>query len=617
MVNINNVLTNLKTSLFIVFLLCAAAFLSIPQPAYAQINEFKITASDGAVRDEFGFSVSISGDYAVVGAIWDDDNGDFSGSAYVFIRNGTSWVQEAKLLPSDGARNDEFGYSVSISGDYAVVGARFDGSRSGSAYVFKRAGTSWTQEAKLLPSAGSGGNFGASVSISGDYAVVGALFDDDNGDRSGSAYVFKRAGTSWTQEAKLLPADGAADDRFGNSVSISGDYAVVGAVMTDPFSVGGSGSAYVFKRTGTTWTQEAKLLASDGAAGDAFGSSVSISGDYAVVGAKGDDDNGSGSGSAYVFKRSGTSWQQEAKLLPSDGAAEDYFGLSVSISGDYAVVGAYRDDDNGGSSGSAYLFKRTDTSWVQEAKLLAFDGVGGDFFGYSVSISGDYAVVGARGDADNGDESGSAYLYSGFIPPGPPFVANPIMDVVADENFGSTAIAPLDNVFGDPNLPNDSLRYSLSISSGVITGSISGDTLWLFSVADSIGVVEVVATATDDSSASVSDTFKVTIVPVVGIDEEFAGIPEEYDLYQNYPNPFNPSTLIKYALPKSSNVSLVIYNLMGQEVMRWDAENLPPGYYEIAWSGTTQNGVAVSSGMYIYRIAAGDFVQTRKMVLLK
>ena len=617
MVNINNVLTNLKTSLFIVFLLCAAAFLSIPQPAYAQINEFKITASDGAVRDEFGFSVSISGDYAVVGAIWDDDNGDFSGSAYVFIRNGTSWVQEAKLLPSDGARNDEFGYSVSISGDYAVVGARFDGSRSGSAYVFKRAGTSWTQEAKLLPSAGSGGNFGASVSISGDYAVVGALFDDDNGDRSGSAYVFKRAGTSWTQEAKLLPADGAADDRFGNSVSISGDYAVVGAVMTDPFSVGGSGSAYVFKRTGTTWTQEAKLLASDGAAGDAFGSSVSISGDYAVVGAKGDDDNGSGSGSAYVFKRSGTSWQQEAKLLPSDGAAEDYFGLSVSISGDYAVVGAYRDDDNGGSSGSAYLFKRTDTSWVQEAKLLAFDGVGGDFFGYSVSISGDYAVVGARGDADNGDESGSAYLYSGFIPPGPPFVANPIMDVVADENFGSTAIAPLDNVFGDPNLPNDSLRYTVSVSSGIVSGSISGDTLWLFSVADSIGVVEVVATATDDSSASVSDTFKVTIVPVVGIDEEFAGIPEEYDLYQNYPNPFNPSTLIKYALPKSSNVSLVIYNLMGQEVMRWDAENLPPGYYEIAWSGTTQNGVAVSSGMYIYRIAAGDFVQTRKMVLLK
>ena len=266
------------------------------------------------------------------------------------------------------------------------------------------------------------------------------------------------------------------------------------------------------------------MLPSDAAAGDAFGSSVSISGDYAVVGAKGDDDNGSGSGSAYVFKRSGTSWQQEAKLLPSDGAAEDYFGLSVSISGDYAVVGAYRDDDNGGSSGSAYLFKRTDTSWVQEAKLLAFDGVGGDFFGYSVSISGDYAVVGARGDADNGDESGSAYLYSGFIPPGPPFVANPIMDVVADENFGSTAIAPLDNVFGDPNLPNDSLRYSLSISSGVITGSISGDTLRLFAVTDLNGIAEIVVTATDDSSASVSDTFNVSVVAFGGIQQGLNGI---------------------------------------------------------------------------------------------
>jgi len=307
MLNTNDLLTNLKQSSFIVFLLCAVALSAISKPAYAQISEFKLTASDNAALDEFGKSASISGDYAVVGASRDDDNGDRSGSAYVFKRSGTSWAQEAKLLPSDGAENDFFG---------------------------------------------------ASVSISGDYAVVGATGDDDNGSASGSAYVFKRTGTSWQQEAKLLPSDGAAGDRFGWSISISGDYAVVGADRDDDNGTN-SGSAYVFKRTGTSWAQEAKLLASDGQGGDFFGFAVSISGDYAVVGAIIDDDNGFESGSAYLFKRTGTSWAQEAKLLPSDGAAGDLFGFAVSISGDYAVVGAEIDGDNGFHAGSAYVFKRT------------------------------------------------------------------------------------------------------------------------------------------------------------------------------------------------------------------------------------------------------------------
>ncbi|TFB09772.1 choice-of-anchor D domain-containing protein, partial [Candidatus Marinimicrobia bacterium MT.SAG.3] len=382
----------------------------------AQLSEFKITASDGAIDDQFGRSVSISGDYAVVGARLNDDNGLSSGSAYVFKRSGTSWAEEAKLLPFDGAGSDLFGGSVSISGDYAVVGARLNddnGNASGSAYVFKRTGTSWVEEAKLLPSDGAANDlFGGSVSISGDYAVVGA-FTDDNGLSSGSAYVFKRTGTSWAEEAKLLPSDGAGSDFFGISVSISGDLAIVGAYADDDNGLS-SGSAYVFKRTGTSWAEEAKLLPSDGAGSDFFGISVSISGDLAIVGAYADDDNGLSSGSAYVFKRTGTSWAEEAKLLPVDGAGSDLFGFSVSISGDLAIVGAYANDDNGTDAGSAYVFKRTGTSWAEEAKLLPVDGAAIDQFGFSVSISGDYAVVGAVGDDDNGDGSGSAYLYNVF-----------------------------------------------------------------------------------------------------------------------------------------------------------------------------------------------------------
>ena len=508
----------LYKTLLLTLTICAAASLSISQPAYAQISELKILPSDGAAGDNFGGSVSISGEYAVVGAFFDDDNGDRSGSAYLFKRVGTSWAQEAKLLPADGAAGDIFGKSVSISGDYAVVGASEDadnGTEAGSAYVFKRTGPFWAEEAKLLPSDGAEGDFfGLSVSISGDYAVVGAEGNDDNGDGSGSAYIFKRTGTNWAQEAKLLPSDGAAGDLFGLSVSISGDYAVVGAWRDDD-NGDGSGSAYVFKRTGPFWAQEAKLLASDGASLDLFGRSVSISGDYAVVGACCDDDNGSSSGSAYVFKRTDTTWTEEAKLLPADGAAEDIFGHSVSISGEYAVVGAFFDDDNGSSSGSAYLFKRNGTSWAQEAKLLPADGAAGDLFGASVSIYDDFAVVGAPVDEDNGEGSGSAYVYTGFASP-------------------------------------------------------------------------------------------------VGIENERAGQPAEFALSQNYPNPFNPETLIEYALPRSGDVSLVVYDLRGEEVARLLSGTMPAGNHRVSWDASS-----MASGVYLYRLQAGGFVQTRKMLMLK
>ncbi len=408
-----------KQTLTKTLMICSIAILIIYQLAYAQINEFKITASDGAEYDWFGLSVSISGDYAIVGAQKDDDNGSSSGSAYVFKRTGTSWAEEAKLTASDAAADDDFGYSVSISGDYAIVGAVSDddnGDGSGSAYVFKRTDTNWTQEAKLTASDGAEYDmFGYSVSISGDYAIVDAHRDDDNGSNSGSAYVFKRTDTSWAEEVKLTASDGAENDYFGHPVSISGDYVIVGAYKDDD-NGGSSGSAYVFKRTDTSWTEEAKLTANDGASGDNFGKSVSISDDYVIVGAFADDDNGSGSGSAYVFKRTGTNWTQEAKLTASDGASGDNFGHSVSISGGYAIVGAYQDDDNGDGSGSAYVFKRTDTNWIEETKLTASDGAASDNFGGPVSISGDYAIVGAYMDDDNGSNSGSAYIYSGIIP---------------------------------------------------------------------------------------------------------------------------------------------------------------------------------------------------------
>ncbi len=375
-------------------------------------DQVKLTASDGAADDWFGQSVSISGDYAVIGAYGDDDNGNFSGSAYVYSRNGRSWSRQAKLTASDGAGIDCFGSSVSISGDYAVIGAtNGDGNvvDSGSAYIFKRDGTSWPQQAKLFASDGSLSEyFGCSVSINGDYALIGANCDDAGGYVRGSAYIFKRDGTSWTEQDKLTPSDPIDENFFGQSVSISGDYALIGATGDDGMDTQ-HGAAYIFKRDGTSWAQEAKLTASDGAGGDCFGWSVSISGDYALVGASVDDSN---KGSAYIFKRDGTSWPQQAKLTASDGDADNWFGSSVSISGDDAVIGAYNNYAYGLYSGSAFMFKRAGTLWTQQMKFTAIDAASNDQFGYSVSISGDYAVIGAFYDDDKGNDSGSAYIYT-------------------------------------------------------------------------------------------------------------------------------------------------------------------------------------------------------------
>ncbi len=376
-------------------------------------QQAKLLASDGAEEDFFSsLGISLSGDTALIGAWGDDDSGTDSGSAYVFTRTGTTWNEQTKLLASDGAAGDAFGWCSAIEGDTALIGAAGDDMLKGSAYVFTRTGTTWTEQAKLVAADGAAGDqFGYSVYLSGDTAIIGANCDDDNGFDSGSAYVFIREDTTWTQQTKLLAPDGASLDSFGGEVSISGDTALIGSCFDDDNGFD-SGSAYVFIRTGTTWTEQAKLRASDGAAGDYFSAyAVSISNDTALIGAQGDDDNGAESGSAYVFTRTSATWTEQAKLLPLNGGAQDFFGGSVSLSGDTVLIGAGGDNDNGNNAGSAYVFICTNTTWAQEAKLLASDGSAGDNFGWVVTLDGDTAIIGAYYDDDNGADSGSAYVF--------------------------------------------------------------------------------------------------------------------------------------------------------------------------------------------------------------
>lgn len=378
----------------------------------------KLVADDGAPDDFFGYSVALSGDTALIGSFKDDDDmmGVDAGSAYVFTRVRKVWHQQAKLTAIDGAANDTFGGNVALSGDTAVIGAIRDddkGDNSGSAYVFTRTGTVWSQQAKLTGvDTAEGDAFGQSIALSRDTVVIGAPHDDDKGDGSGSVYVFSRSGTTWSQQAKLTAADGADGDVFGISVALSGDTILVGADLNDEKALN-AGAVYVYARSGSNWSQQAKLTAADGAETDIFGVRVALSGDTALISARRDDDEvmGVDAGSAYIFIRTGTTWRQQAKLTALDGAADDRFGRSVALAGDTAVIGAMFQDDMGDNSGSTYVFTRTDDIWSQQTKLTAADGAADDVFGWSVAISGDTTVIGAARNDDKGNESGSAYVF--------------------------------------------------------------------------------------------------------------------------------------------------------------------------------------------------------------
>jgi hypothetical protein len=354
-------------------------------------QQAKINATDKDDRDFFGRSVAISsdGNTAIVGAYQEDPGGnDYinAGSAYIFTRDSNgNWTQQAKINATDNEANDFFGWSVAISGDgnTAIVGAPDEDPggtsyiNAGSAYIFTRdSNGSWIQQAKINATVKDDrDNFGWSVAISGDgnTAIVGANSEDPGGNdyvNAGSAYIFTRSNGSWTQQAKINATDKEANDFFGWSVAISGDgnTAIVGAYREDP---GGNdyvdaGSAYIFTRNSNgSWTQQAKIDADDKTSSDFFGWSVAISsdGNTAIVGARDDAPGGISAitGSAYIFTRSNGSWTQQAKINASDKAGGDNFGWSVAISGDgnTTIVGAYTEDPGGNDyvdAGSAYVF---------------------------------------------------------------------------------------------------------------------------------------------------------------------------------------------------------------------------------------------------------------------
>jgi hypothetical protein len=403
---------NKIVGILVVTLLLSASVLSVAGNINNKNNEYsisknwveqvKLIASDGETGDWFGYGLSIDGDYAIAGSVYDDNR---IGSAYIFKNTGSGWIYDTKLIASDGDTGDCFGTSVSIDGDNIVIGAYGDNGNTGSAYMFKKTVNGWTEKEKLiaLDDKMSQG-FGVSAYINGDYVIIGAPdFFRGNANKGGSAYIFKNTDIGWTEEAKLTASDRASEDYFGYDVSIDGDYAIIGAYGDDS----NTGAAYIFKNTGAGWIEETKITASDRETGDYFGLDVFINGELVIVGSPNDDDNGANSGAAYIFKNTGSGWVEELKLIASDGETGDWFGRSVSMNENNVFIGASLDD----SSGSLYIFKNTEGGWIEEEKLTASDSETEDRFGHTHSLSGDYLIIGSIYDDD---ETGSAYLFQRF-----------------------------------------------------------------------------------------------------------------------------------------------------------------------------------------------------------
>ena len=378
----------------------------------ATTQQAKIQSSDIQGDDRFGYSVGINGDTVIVGARLEDESGTSAGAAYIFTRSGSTWTEQQKLTASDGAGTDNLGWSSAIDGDTAVTSARNAGG-AGAAYVFTRSGSTWTEQQKLTASDPEvNDHFGQSVAISGDTVICSANDEDTGGGSAGAAYIFTRSGSTWTQQAKIQAADAEEGDHFGWSVGIDGDTVVVSAYRE---STGGSqtGAVYIFTRSGSTWTQQAKIQASDiETSGDEFGFSVAISGDTVVVGARLDETGGSNAGSAYILTRSGSTWTQQAKIQASDAEENDFFGWSVGIDGDTVVVSAAYEDTGALNAGSAYIFTRDGSTWTQQAKIQAADAAASDEFGYSVGIDGTTVIVGARYEDTGGNNVGAAYIFT-------------------------------------------------------------------------------------------------------------------------------------------------------------------------------------------------------------
>ena len=372
-----------------------------------------LKSSDDLAYSAFGGNIAIDGDTLVVSS--SGTHVDATGAVYVFKNNGSAWVQQAKL--ESGVSSDSFGASISIDGDTIAVGAWRDNTKAGFAgavYIYQRSGNDWLQQAKLTASDGAFSDyFGISVALEGDVLVAGAYCDDGAAENTGSAYIYERSGTTWTQKVKLAPSDlTGAFAQFGQAVSMSRNTIAVGA-EGDNVKGAYSGSVYVYKRQGNAWPLQTKLTAADGAAYDYFGGAVDINGDTLAVGAREDDDDATNAGSVYVFSQKNGAWTQMSKLVTGDGVENVLLGGVITIRDDEDSMAVYAAGDTmpylSKPPSAVYIWDRAGDNWMQRTKIINPNQPSKSGFGRGLTWSGNTLVVGSKGELTS---SGRLYVLS-------------------------------------------------------------------------------------------------------------------------------------------------------------------------------------------------------------
>ena len=648
--------------------------------AYVYLNnagtwteDVKLVSPSAGLSDGFGSSVAMEGSVAVVGAPLQDDASSIDeGAVYGFIKSGGAWSSGVKLTASNGSSGFEFGSSVDIVDTEIVIGAKGANNQKGAVYVFARAGDTWNEALNIETDGGEDGDaFGSAVSFTGFDILVGAPENSNvNGSSAGAAYVFNRNGATWTEQAQLLALNSLLQPRFGSAVAIDGTLAVIGAAGTST----GPGAAYVYQRTDETWRQIAELSASDGAAGDRFGASAAIDGEYIAIGAPSDDnERGADAGTVYIFFREGESWSQQARLVAQNGAQNDQFGNSVALSGDLVVLGSPAKNSE---RGAAFVFARSGTAWSEQSQLTASDGVDGDRFGESVTIQGTTIAVGSpnegllesgaiyvfeqtesnwneiaklfASDAEAGDGLGGAVDIDGVnLLAGAEHRSGDAGAAYLFQSSGGVwGTSEVDRLQGEESVAGDLFGYSVSLSGPfALVGSLGADgergasylyqldgATWLqqsrmtplddggsdrFGFAVGLDGEYAVIGALDDDNGNgeqagsayiVSLTGSVTVVNA----EDPADFSEGFSLDQNYPNPFAGTTTIPYSLSTPQTVRLEVYDVLGRRVATLVDRHQPAGSYEVAFDAS-----GLSNGVYFYRMEAGGSQGVRRFVVLK
>jgi subtilisin-like proprotein convertase family protein len=660
----NNMYTAGKQSLVIVLVLLSFA-LAVQANAqqFVQVGDKLVGTGAIGAQQGRGVAVSADGNTAIVGGF--TDNGGI-GAAWVYVRAGDTWTQQGEKLVGTGAVGSAWqGFAVALSadGNTAIVGGYRDNSFAGAAWVYTRNGTAWTQQGpKLVGTGAVGGAFqGSAVSLSadGNTAIVGGLSDNLS---VGAAWVFTRSDTVWTQQgAKLVGTGAVGGSNQGGSVSLSadGNTAIVGGYGDNNFA----GAVWIYTRSDTVWTQQGLKHVGTGAIGNASqGRSVSLSadGNTAVVG--GNTDNVD-AGATWVFTRDDTVWTQDGPKLVGAGAIGNSFqGRSVSISadGDIAIVGGTRDN---ASAGATWEFTRTFSGWYQEGvKFVGTGAVGGlpAEQGVSVSLSGDGNTAIVGGWLDN-NGAGAAWVFSreyaytynlsknninkaildnqNTFDTLTVFTTNPLIGFVSDVNLHLDTInhpnlsdleislihlgvtdtvvyqvgGSGDNFIG--TVLNDSASTPIENGSAPFTGSYRPTRpLAQFNLLDVGGswVLSIYDGATGDTGTLMAWGLTIGVMAPTSVDSTPHDIPADLQLMQNYPNPFNPTTTIVYKVASRQSVRLSVYDILGGEVATLINEQMSPGSYSVQFDGKN-----LASGVYFYRLSTTNFVQTKKLVLLR